>query len=326
MILNELNELIYRAQINDPTLLELNLEKYGLSLVQLQALTEALAKNTFIKKVDLSYNSIGLMGAELIAQLLEVNKSIEVINLENNNLKNAGAKALAKAIVKNKTLKVLKFSYNEIESAGMKAIFDAVAASKSLIYIESIVNRMGIDGARSLARALVGSRTLRGIDVRDDYSMGAEGCRLIHNALLLNEEITFFMLDRLEHPVEPIAKHNLFETCRKHVKEFFKGEDDTSKEFLLVKHLTSLFKENYYEAIEEKLNNLLHSKRKMIDLIEALYVELCGLSLKSYGNITNENNKTSKIIKNDYINDNEDSYSKRHIMKSQDKSQISAIR
>ena len=118
-------------------------------------LANAIAKNTTIKKLRLSYNNINDEGIKHLANALKENNTLEVLDLGSNNIGDEGAKCLADMLVANKSLQSIGLGDNNIGDEGAKCIADMLAVNKTLQWISLANNNISDKGAESIAASLV---------------------------------------------------------------------------------------------------------------------------------------------------------------------------
>ncbi len=111
----------------------------------------ALAANSSITFLDVSFNQIGDVGAKALAA---ANTIITTLNMEGNRIGDEGAKALAA----NATFTTLKVSINQIGVEGAKAL----AANETLRTLNVSSDGIGEEGIKALAA----NKTLTSLDVR----------------------------------------------------------------------------------------------------------------------------------------------------------------
>lgn len=111
-----------RALIDNGSLTELNISFSNFNTFTVIVLLEGLTQNTFLVKVDLSWNALGNNAkvSKALEGLLSQNEIIEELNLGYNNIldvgESNGVDAIAKGLKSNKILKILDLSGNSIHS------------------------------------------------------------------------------------------------------------------------------------------------------------------------------------------------------------------
>ncbi|MGH0143176.1 UNVERIFIED_CONTAM: hypothetical protein FKN15_077908 [Acipenser sinensis] len=89
-------------------------------------IAKGLGANIFLRAVDLSYNGFGKTGAAALGEALKVNNVLEHLNVSNNRIPPEGAVRFAMGLKENKTLKTLNFSRNPMQSAGCYGIIKSM--------------------------------------------------------------------------------------------------------------------------------------------------------------------------------------------------------
>ncbi|XP_034758224.2 leucine-rich repeat-containing protein 74B-like isoform X2 [Acipenser ruthenus] len=89
-------------------------------------IAKGLGANIFLRAVDLSYNGFGKTGAAALGEALKVNNVLEHLNVSNNRIPPEGAVRFATGLKENKTLKTLNFSRNPMQSAGCYGIIKSM--------------------------------------------------------------------------------------------------------------------------------------------------------------------------------------------------------
>lgn len=187
------------ALARNQTLISLNLLHTNLGRTKNRRLFfDALAQNTCLTEIDLSYNhlydegiielayslrknrsltSIKLVdncrrdendhmigwdeGAVHLFNVLETNSTVTNLDLSLNSLGIKSAEALAKALRINKTLTTIKFSNNSILDAGAKIVADALKVNQTLTELNLKDNFIGNEGFKDLAEALKVNKALK---------------------------------------------------------------------------------------------------------------------------------------------------------------------
>ncbi|MGH0171552.1 UNVERIFIED_CONTAM: hypothetical protein FKN15_061827 [Acipenser sinensis] len=89
-------------------------------------IAKGLGANIFLRVMDLSYNGFGKTGAAALGEALKVNNVLEHLNVSNNRIPPEGAVRFAMGLKENKTLKTLNFSRNPMQSAGCYGIIKSM--------------------------------------------------------------------------------------------------------------------------------------------------------------------------------------------------------
>lgn len=129
---SSLSYLTPRIAQNDNRLrvIEINFEQIPLS--DLQAFTQALEKNIYLKVLTLSHTNIGDQGARYLSQALCRNTSLKEISLIGNNIGDEGALFLAQSLLINQKLTSLDLTENLIGNEGAYGFFQALLVNMSL--------------------------------------------------------------------------------------------------------------------------------------------------------------------------------------------------
>ncbi|KAK0081580.1 hypothetical protein PV325_011923 [Microctonus aethiopoides] len=127
------------------SLIELNLSWNSLFNYEFwHKFINGLSKNSTVKNVDLSWNSLGKECSQLLAKYLSSPScNLRKINLKGNRFEAEDAVQIAEAIMKNTTLEILNLENNPIEDVGAYAIIKAVtppAAPRSQLRLLDLQN------------------------------------------------------------------------------------------------------------------------------------------------------------------------------------------
>jgi arsenate reductase-like glutaredoxin family protein len=159
----------------------------------IEALSEALKKNTILEELDLSSIKINLQGATALSTMLAVNTTLTRLHLQSANtygtagIEDGGVEALSEALKKNTTLEELDLSNvristqaatalsamlavnttltrlhlqsANIDDTGMEILASGLEKNKGLKYIDLTGNRLTSQGAEALGRILLKNRT-----------------------------------------------------------------------------------------------------------------------------------------------------------------------
>lgn len=104
----------------------LDLCKQGLGVTGCQAVTAALAGNTFVRSLLLGTNGIGDEGAAAVAGLLATNRVLDVVYLGCNGIGDAGAERLACAVADAPGVRGLWLKRNPIGPDGLRAVAELI--------------------------------------------------------------------------------------------------------------------------------------------------------------------------------------------------------
>ncbi|XP_017376452.1 leucine-rich repeat-containing protein 74B isoform X1 [Cebus imitator] len=118
-----------------------------------------LEANIFLKVLDISYNGFGDPGASAVGEALKTNNVLEELNMSNNRISAMGALSLGLGLRANQTLRILVVSRNPMRSEGcfglLKSVQDNPASALELLDFSDIqVNTEFDDLANSVKRIL----------------------------------------------------------------------------------------------------------------------------------------------------------------------------
>ena len=134
-----------------------------------------------LRKLDISYNSIGSNGANAIADALNHCTHLEELIVNHNNLKEDGASSISISFCNYaQCLRKLDISYNNIGTNGANAIADALNQCSHLEELIVSHNNLGEGGAFSIAKSF--AKCIIKIDISHNI-IGSEGCKAIAEAL-----------------------------------------------------------------------------------------------------------------------------------------------
>lgn len=145
----------------------LNLSDNELTLAD-RKLTNAIAKNTTLKRLDLSNNNINIEGVKHLANILKENKTLQEINLAGNNIGDKGAKCLADMLAVNKTLQVIELNLNDIGDEGAQSIAASLSEDTGLQRVYLKQNKITDVGAEKLADVLIDNHSIKTLDLSND--------------------------------------------------------------------------------------------------------------------------------------------------------------
>ena len=169
---------------------------------RLRLLTEALASNHTLKKLDLRLNGIyEASESRLLAFSLASNSVLEKLHLgckkneskENlhfrNQIADSGAMAFAQALTSHiMALKKLHLSYNNIGESGAEKLAQALMLNTTLRNLDLYGNEIGKQGAIEFSKALCLNSALKTLDVGDN-KIDDEGAEALYQALTKNKTL-----------------------------------------------------------------------------------------------------------------------------------------
>ncbi|XP_076798687.1 leucine-rich repeat-containing protein 74B isoform X5 [Arvicanthis niloticus] len=154
-------ETLGPAVAENTGLTELNLSWNHLRGLGAIAFARGLEANIFLKVLDISHNGFGDSGACAIGEALKANSVLEELNMRNNRISMSGALKLGLGLQVNQTLRILIISKNPIRCDGYVGILKSVRNNKwsalELLDVSDIqVNRECDDLASSMKEILPG--------------------------------------------------------------------------------------------------------------------------------------------------------------------------
>ncbi|KYN01950.1 hypothetical protein ALC62_07253 [Cyphomyrmex costatus] len=139
---------------------QLNLRYYGLNSPVMKAICEALADNTFVRKLDLKDNELSANACKYLNDLLRTNNAIIDLSLSNCRIGTNGAKKLYDAISENAFLKMLDLSSCDIGNEGFGYIASALSNNQDLQSVDLSDNHLDETCSESLRNLLLHSKSL----------------------------------------------------------------------------------------------------------------------------------------------------------------------
>ncbi|XP_046276996.1 leucine-rich repeat-containing protein 74B isoform X3 [Marmota monax] len=120
-----------------------------------------LEANIFLKVLDISFNGFGDSGASAVGEALKANNVLEELNMSNNRISAMGARHLGLGLRVNQTLRILVVSRNPMQTEGcshlLKSVWDNPASALELLdFSDMQVNREFDDLASSVKVILPG--------------------------------------------------------------------------------------------------------------------------------------------------------------------------
>lgn len=151
----------------------------GLSMDDIQALSDMLLINTTLKDLTLPANNINAEKAKVLAATLAQNPALAKLNIVSNEIGAEGAVAIADALTKNSKLMELNLTDCRLGNAGMNAIFTALKQNLSLSSLT--LRRLSADVIPTLADMIAINKGLKKLDL----SLYTSELSLPHMQLLL---------------------------------------------------------------------------------------------------------------------------------------------
>ena len=146
----------------------INLWCNGISKHGAEALGDMTENNTFVERINLSWNTLGFPGTNaLVSRLLPPNQHVlQELNLANNKLGKDGIEEVARLIEADMpTFVRINVSSNQITDGGGVSLFNAVAKSRNIQHILAMDNDFGTHTANAIATAVRAQRGLKTINV-----------------------------------------------------------------------------------------------------------------------------------------------------------------
>lgn len=152
---------------------------HGLSMEDIQALSDMLMTNTGLKDLILHANRIDAEKAKILAATLAQNPALEKLNIASNEIGPEGAVAIADALKKNTKLLALNVTDCRLGNEGRKAIFNALKENTALTTLT--LRRLGSEVIPTLAEMLSANKALKKLDL----SLYTSELSVPHTQLLL---------------------------------------------------------------------------------------------------------------------------------------------
>lgn len=135
----------------------------GLTLEDLQALSDMLITNTTLKDFNLYANTLNAEKTKIIADTLAKNPALEKLGLGSNEIGVDGAVALADALTKNSKLKELNLADCRLGDKGIKAIFNSLKQNTALNTLT--LRRLSAEAIKPLSEMLGENKGLKKLEV-----------------------------------------------------------------------------------------------------------------------------------------------------------------
>uniref|UniRef100_A0A7S1IVT4 Uncharacterized protein n=1 Tax=Eutreptiella gymnastica TaxID=73025 RepID=A0A7S1IVT4_9EUGL len=128
------------------------------------SLAEALAVNSTLKSLNLTWNFLQAQGIDILAPSLAKNSGLRVLNLSRNFIGDDGLRTLTKALVSNASLISLSLAANEITSRGAKSVAKLLNKGSKLQILDLSENLLEAEGLEVLAGVVPGT-DVRALDL-----------------------------------------------------------------------------------------------------------------------------------------------------------------
>jgi len=119
-------EILGPALAENTGLTELNISWNHLRGPGAVAFARGLEANIFLRVLDISYNGFGDPGAAAVGEALKTNNVLEELNMSNNRISAVGALSLGLGLGVNQTLRILVMSRNPMRGEGCFGVLKSV--------------------------------------------------------------------------------------------------------------------------------------------------------------------------------------------------------
>jgi len=185
-------EVIALLLRNDTSILqELILTNNHLGIKGVKAIAPALATNSILKSLNLSYNNIKARGATLLANALESSpkSNLQILNLTCNALGYQGMHATSKMLTTNRTIESLYAGMNNIAAVGAAHLSFAIKHNYTLRRLHINENQIGCDAISVLFDQLKDyNRTIEDLDIAWN-DIGIQGATDLTQVLVKNSAL-----------------------------------------------------------------------------------------------------------------------------------------
>ncbi|XP_069474637.1 leucine-rich repeat-containing protein 34 isoform X6 [Ambystoma mexicanum] len=174
-------------------------------------LAKVLANNTFVKGLDLRFNTLTDTGAEHIGKLLQVTPALSHLNLMGNDIGAEGAEFIARALHRNETLKSLKMTGNKIENTGAMHFAAMLQINSSLEELDLGDCDLHTQSLIALATVLIQNRTIKSLNVNRPILYSLQEEVTIHFSGMLEVNYCLQELHLSKHEMSDVAVERLCE-------------------------------------------------------------------------------------------------------------------
>ena len=192
-VTTDIQLIIERLYDNDPTFKSIEIINKTLTHRDVEALSQAIIKNTILRSINISSCRIDDEDASSLAEALIENKSLQSLHLEYNKISNKGAISLGKALQKNKTLQSLNLNGNQIGDKGAIELGKGLKRHQTLKTLDLWGNRIGDKGVAGLGAALMENESLHSLNLWANQ-IGDKGVVSLSNALKENKALRLLNL------------------------------------------------------------------------------------------------------------------------------------
>ena len=193
MVLNNFAQLIKAIQDNNEVSLTCRSVKEKTPSEKMAQLSVALAKNTTLKILNLTYNELGEQAGIAIGETLKTNTTLTSLRLYRNQLGEQAGIAIGEALKTNTTLTKLGLDSNHLgEQAGI-AIGEALKTNTTLTVLDLHSNQLGEQAGIAIGEALKTNTTLARLGLNSNH-LGEQAGIAIGEALKTNTTLTVLNL------------------------------------------------------------------------------------------------------------------------------------
>ena len=158
---------------------EKSVRRKGNRLVGGASIAAAIAKNTTLHKLNLSWNKLGFATAVQLETAIFQNKTLLELNLAYNTIRDEGAECIGSALMANGALTSLDLSHNGIGSIGVFVLATGLRLSRHIRVLNISGNPIGSQGCMSLLQTLNYHQVHREIHMHecsfDEQNLGGHG-------------------------------------------------------------------------------------------------------------------------------------------------------
>lgn len=188
--------LLERITNNDPELIHLDLSYHALTDTDIEALTEALAENTYLFSLDVTGNPLNLACIERIAAIT----TLHTLNLSGCKITADMAPLLASM----SNLHTLKLNYNQLGAEGAAAFIE----NTTLTHLELIDNQLSDAGTLNLAK----NRHLQYVnvasnDISNEGAIALSEHPVLTSLLLMSNQVGAFGAAALSRNTRLVVLH-----------------------------------------------------------------------------------------------------------------------
>ncbi|KAJ8925336.1 hypothetical protein NQ315_009166 [Exocentrus adspersus] len=167
----------------------MNLKYYGLTNKQMQALTETLKINAYVKNLILQDNWLGRESTEMLCSMLGENSSIRVLNLKECRIGEEGAEKLNEALSTSQFLTELDLSFNSLGDKGLLMLQTGLCEAPNLKVLNISHNNLTEECADTLEKILLENKIIQQLDLSWNLFCTAPGNKKLFNAIKTNDNL-----------------------------------------------------------------------------------------------------------------------------------------